>query len=72
MAPVRHFLQLRDFDRAELDYVFGPVEVFVVEGDEPERILEMRNRKGMLAMSEVRIEKRLNWLGDYLRKTREE
>lgn len=58
--------------QAELDYVFGPVEVFVVEGDEPERILEMRNRKGMLAMSEVRIEKRLNWLGDYLRKTREE
>lgn len=55
----------------EIEYVFGPVELYVMEDADPERILEFRNRKGALARSEVRIEKRLNWLGDYLRKNRD-
>lgn len=57
---------------AELAQVFGPVEgaLFLLEGHEPERILEFRRVGGALAASEVRIEKRLAWLGDYLRKTR--
>ena len=56
---------------AELDAVFGPVERFVIEGDASARILEFRNQRGVLAQSEVRAEKRLHWLGDYLRKERE-
>jgi Domain of unknown function (DUF4123) len=55
----------------ELDYVFGPVGVYVVEGAEADRILEFRNRGGSLATGEVRIEKRLTWLGEYLRKNKD-
>lgn len=56
----------------ELEYVFGPVESYVVEGETAERILEFRLSDGALAQSEVRAEQRLPWLGDYLRKSREE
>jgi hypothetical protein len=56
----------------ELDYVFGPVEVYVVEGAEPERVLEFRHHGGALVSAEARSEKRLHWLGDYLRKSRDE
>lgn len=57
---------------AELGQVFGPIELFVMEGQEPEQILMFRNDRGVLGQSEVRVEKRLHWLGDYLRKRREE
>ena len=57
---------------AELDQMFGPVEFFVLEPEQPEHILEARNDRGTLAQGEVRVEKRLTWLGDYLRKSREE
>lgn len=55
----------------ELDQMFGPVERFFVEAEEA-HILEFRNDRGVLARSEVRSEKRLHWLGDYLRRSREE
>jgi hypothetical protein len=57
---------------AELQQVFGPIELFVMEGEEPEQILMFRNDRGVLAQSEVRVEKRLHWLGDYLRKNRDD
>ena len=57
---------------AELDAVFGPVEMFVTEAAEASRILEFRNNRGVLGQGEVRVEKRLHWLGDYLRKSRAE
>ena len=57
---------------AELNSMFGPVEVFVTEADEAGRILEFRNNHGVLGQAEVRVEKRLHWLGDYLRKSRDE
>lgn len=56
----------------ELGTVFGPVEFFLMEAEETANILEFRNQRGVLAQSEVRSEKRLAWLGDYLRKGREE
>lgn len=56
---------------AELAYVFGPVEAYVIEGESPESVGEYRFTKGALARSEVRAEKRLHWLGDYLRKNRD-
>lgn len=56
----------------ELGTVFGPVEFFLMEAEETANILEFRNQRGVLARSEVRSEKRLAWLGDYLRKGREE
>lgn len=55
----------------ELDQMFGPVESFVMESDEG-HVLEFRNQRGVLATSETRAEKRLHWLGEYLRKGREE
>lgn len=57
---------------AELDRVFGPVEFFVTESDEPDRFLEFRNRRGVLAQGEVRTERQLRWLGDYLRRHRDD
>jgi hypothetical protein len=56
----------------ELGTVFGPVEFFLMEPEETANIVEFRNQRGVLALSEVRSEKRLAWLGDYLRKGREE
>lgn len=56
----------------ELAYVFGPIESYIMEGDAPERIVEYRTRSGVLAQREVRVERRLDWLGDYLKKTRTE
>lgn len=56
----------------ELGQMFGPVERFYVEAEDPAVILEFRNNRGVLATSEVKAEKRLHWLGDYLRKGREE
>ncbi len=56
----------------ELAYVFGPVEAYVVEGETPEKIIEYRRADGALAQSEVRVERRLLWLKDYLRTSREE
>ena len=56
----------------ELDQVFGPVEFFLLEAEETAHIVEFRNQRGVLAQSEVRSEKRLAWLGDYLRKSRDE
>lgn len=56
----------------ELRQVFGPVERFVLEGEEPEHIEELRFEKGALAQRETRVERRLHWLGDYLRKSRDD
>ena len=56
----------------ELEQVFGPVEFFLTEADEPDRILEFRHQRGTLAQGEVHVEKRLAWLGDYLRKHRDD
>lgn len=56
----------------ELDQVFGPVECFLVEADDPAHLLDFRYRRGGLAQTEVRSEKRLAWLGEYLRKGRED
>ena len=56
----------------ELNQVFGPVEYFVTEAEESATVLEFRNNRGVLARGEVRAEKRLHWLGEYLRKSREE
>lgn len=58
--------------RAELDQVFGPVECFVMEGEDPATLLELRNQGGALSLAEVRAEKRLHWLGDYLRRSRDD
>ncbi len=56
----------------ELNQVFGPVEYFVTEAEDSATVLEFRNNRGVLARGEVRAEKRLAWLGEYLRKSREE
>ncbi len=56
---------------AEIDYVFGPIERYVMEGAESDQVLEFRSRGGALVATEGRAEKRLHWLGDYLRKTRD-
>ncbi|MDB4930053.1 MAG: hypothetical protein JWM10_2537 [Myxococcaceae bacterium] len=56
----------------ELEQVFGPVEFFAVESEDGAGILEFRNQRGALVHDELRSTKRLNWLGDYLRKSREE
>lgn len=55
---------------AELDYVFGPVDLFFMEAEAPERALTFRRQNGALAVDEARHEKRLHWLGDYLRSGR--
>ena len=52
----------------ELAYVFGPVEVFIVEGEAAGHIQEFRVKGGALVEGGVRVERRLHWLGDYLRK----
>jgi hypothetical protein len=56
----------------ELNQVFGPVEFFAVESEDGGGVLEFRNRRGALAADEMRSTKRLAWLGEYLRKSREE
>ncbi len=56
----------------ELNQVFGPVEYFVTEAEDSATVLEFRNNRGVLARGEVRAEKRLHWLGEYLRKSRDE
>lgn len=56
----------------ELNQVFGPVEYFVMEGEDSATVLEFRNNRGVLARGEVRAEKRLAWLGEYLRRSRDE
>lgn len=55
---------------SELHLFFGPVERYVVEGEEPDRILEFCRRNRKLSQTETRVERRLAWLGDYLRKGR--
>jgi hypothetical protein len=55
---------------AELDYVFGPIEQFVMEADAPDRALTFRRQGSSLTMDESRQERRLHWLGDYLRSGR--
>lgn len=55
----------------EVAQVFGPVEFFVLESEQG-HVLQLRNLRGTLQQSEVRAEKHLRWLGDYLRKGREE
>lgn len=55
----------------ELEQVFGPVGSFVMEAEDPAVVLEFRNNRGALVRDEARSEKRLAWLGDYLRKSRE-
>lgn len=57
---------------AELDQVFGAVELFVTESEDGGALMEFRNNRGVLVQGEVRPEKRLAWLGEYLRKGREE
>jgi len=57
---------------SELNQVFGPVEYFVTEAEDIATVLEFRNNRGVLVRGEVRAEKRLHWLGEYLRKSREE
>jgi hypothetical protein len=57
---------------AELEQMFGPVEFFAIESEDRATVLEFRNQRGSLARDELRSTRRLNWLGDYLRKSREE
>ncbi len=53
----------------ELAFVFGPIEAFVVEGETPEHILEFVLQGGALTRHEARVERRLEWLKDYLKRT---
>jgi hypothetical protein len=55
----------------ELTRMFGPVESFVMESPEG-NVLQMRQGRGVLVRDEARVEKHLPWLGEYLRKSRDE
>ena len=55
----------------ELTRVFGPVESFVMESPEG-NVLQMRQGRSGLVRDEARVEKHLPWLGEYLRKSRDE
>lgn len=55
----------------ELTRMFGPVESFVMESPEG-NVLQMRQGRGGLVRDEARVEKHLPWLGEYLRKSRDE
>lgn len=55
----------------ELTRMFGPVESFVMESPEG-NVLQMRPGRGGLVRDEARVEKHLPWLGEYLRKSRDE
>lgn len=55
----------------ELTRMFGPVESFVMESPEG-NVLQFRHGRGGLVRDEARVEKHLPWLGEYLRKSRDE
>jgi hypothetical protein len=55
----------------ELTRMFGPVESFVMESAEG-NVLQMRQGRSGLVRDEARVEKHLPWLGEYLRKSRDE
>jgi hypothetical protein len=56
----------------ELRQVFGPVERFFIEGERASTIGEYRFEHDALSQRETQVQRRLHWLGDYLRKSREE
>lgn len=55
----------------ELTRIFGPVESFVMESPEG-NVLQFRQQRGGLHRDEARVERHLPWLGEYLRKSRDE
>jgi len=52
----------------ELAYVLGPIDAFVLEGETAESVLEFRVGDGALDRRETRVERRLEWIKDYLRR----
>lgn len=55
----------------ELATMFGPVESFVMESTEG-NVLQFRQQRGGLVRDETKVERHLPWLGEYLRKSRDE
>lgn len=57
-------------NEAELDQVFGPIESFHMEAEDPARLLSFRRADGELKTAESSYYQPLPWLKDYLRASR--
>lgn len=54
----------------ELAQVFGPVETYLMEAEDPARLLTFRHAQGELKTADATYSQPLPWLKDYLRASR--